>query len=178
MRKVAFLDRDGTINVDHGYVHKPEDWEFTEQAIEALGKLQQAGFALAVVTNQSGIGRGRYSMADVERVHRHLRDCLGEQDIQLDAVAFCPHTPDDDCLCRKPRTGMADQIAAELNASIDFPASWTIGDKPSDVGFGKGLGTNTGLIRGPHWQPGELIEQPNLIGNSLHEIVEAILAGA
>lgn len=173
--KVAFLDRDGTINVDHGYVYRVEDWQFTERAVDAIRLLREAGFAVAVVTNQSGIAAGHYSQDDLQRLHHHLHDELAKAGTQVDALASCPHGSAENCDCRKPRTGMIRQIEAVLGKPIDFAASWTIGDKPADVGFGRGLGTQTALLRSRYWNKAELSDQPNLIADSLYEAVMQIL---
>jgi D-glycero-D-manno-heptose 1,7-bisphosphate phosphatase len=173
MKKVVFLDRDGTINVDHGYVYRVSDWEFVEKAPEALKKLQDAGFKLAVVTNQSGIGRGYYALDDMHALHEHMRSELQKEGVTIDALAFCPHDPDLDCECRKPAPGMARQIEEQLG-EIDYAASWTIGDKDKDIEFGKGLGTKTALIRSKYWQEDELSLKPDILVDSLFEAATAI----
>lgn len=174
--KVAFLDRDGTINVDHGYVSRIEDWELTDHAAEAIILLRDAGFRIAVVTNQSGIAAKMYLESEMHILHAHMRRELAKAGAAVDAIAYCPHARDGDCKCRKPRTGMADQIAAQLNHSIDDDRSWTIGDKPSDVGFGAALGTRTAIIRSRHWSDDELEVQPTLIVESLFEAARRIVA--
>ena len=172
--KVVFLDRDGTINVDHGYVYHVDDWELTDDAAEAIAMLQSAGFRLAVVTNQSGIASGKYSKSDVDRLHDHMLGELALAGATIDAIAVCPHASDDDCDCRKPKTGMAAQIAAQLNQPIDYERSWTIGDKLSDVGFGAALGTSTALIRSRYWDVDALNVKPTLIVDSLFGAAEQI----
>ncbi len=119
-RKVVFLDRDGTINVDRGFVHRIEDWEFVPSATEALMLLRNAGFQLAVVTNQSGIGAKLYTASEVERLHAHMCQELEAVGLELDVVAFCPHSQDDNCDCRKPRVAMAQVVAAKLAHLIDY----------------------------------------------------------
>lgn len=173
MKKVVFLDRDGTINVDLGYVHKVEDWKFTARAPEALKKLQDVGFALAVVTNQSAIGEGLYDEAAVKELHAHMVEQLALAGVTLAAIAYCSHALAESCNCRKPETGMSDMVEDEIGA-IDYAASWMIGDKPKDVSFGKRLGMQTALIRSRYWQDGELEEQPDMIVGSLFKAVEKI----
>lgn len=153
--KVVFLDRDGTINVDHGYVHRREDWEFTEHAVDALRWLRQAGFALAVVSNQSGIATGRYTRADVDALQRFVTKLLDDAGVRIDAWAFCPHAAAEDCPCRKPRTGMVRDIERHLDEPIDFARSWTIGDKPSDVLFGAASNMRTVLLTSRYWSPAD-----------------------
>ncbi len=126
---MAFLDRDGTINVDRGYVHRIDDWEFTPGCVEALGALRTLGFQLAVVTNQSGIAAGKYTVEHARRLHEHMCYELSLSGVHVSAVVYCPHATDACCECRKPRTGMARQVEAILGLPIDYAASWTIGDK-------------------------------------------------
>ncbi|MDD5110303.1 MAG: HAD family hydrolase [Patescibacteria group bacterium] len=173
MQPVIFLDRDGVINVDHGYVHRVEDWEFTPQAVEALQMLQQYGFALAIATNQSGIGHHRYPAADMHAVNRHMVNLLAPHGITIAAIAFCPHRRDGDCTCRKPKTGMTEQIERQLGP-IDYPRSWSVGDKLADIEFGRALGTHRALIRSRYWQESDLKEKPDCIVNSLFEAAKII----
>lgn len=173
MTTVAFLDRDGTINVHDPYVHRTDQWKFTPRAIDGLKMLQQAGFALAVVTNQGGIGHELYTLEDMQRVHAFMEAELAKHGITLSVIAYCPHRKDAGCDCRKPKTGMAKQIEAKIGP-IDYPASWTIGDKTADLGFGKTLGTHTALIRSEYWKEAELTEKPDIIVHSLYDASLAI----
>jgi D-glycero-D-manno-heptose 1,7-bisphosphate phosphatase len=167
--RIIFLDRDGTINIDHGYVYRVQEWEFTDRAVEALGMLRACGYGLAVVTNQAGISRGFYQQTDVDALHRHLTSVLRTSGIELDAIALCPHRPDGGCDCRKPLTGMARQIESQLQQPIDYARSWTIGDKISDLEFGAKLGTKTALIRSQYWQEDAIRNRPSLIVDSLYD---------
>lgn len=175
-RAVIFLDRDGTLNVDKGFVHRREDWEFTDRAVEALRGLRDAGYALAVVTNQSGVGRGYFGLEDVLVLHEYVRQQLARQGVKLDAIAICPHAPDDGCDCRKPRTGMARQIEAQLGEPVAYERSWVIGDKLSDLRFGQALGVRVALLRSRYWDEDQLPAPPTLIADSLYESAQAILA--
>jgi D-glycero-D-manno-heptose 1,7-bisphosphate phosphatase len=167
VRKVVFLDRDGTINVDRGYVARIDDWEFAPGAIAGLKLLRSAGYSLAVVTNQSGIARGYYTADDVSKLHAHMLALLAAEGVALDAVACCPHAPDEHCGCRKPLTGMARQVEAQIAETIDTAGSWTIGDKPADVQFGASLGTRTVLLESRYWTAGEFDAAPTHIAASL-----------
>ena len=178
MQKVAFLDRDGTINIDHGYVHQIHEWEFCKGAIDAIAMLRDAGYAVAVVTNQSGIGRGLFKAADVEQLHKHALSQMADAGAMVDAIAYCPHAPQEECDCRKPRTGLADAIQAALGRPIDYGASWVIGDRPSDIGFGRRLGTRCGLIRSRYWDANTLTVCPDIFGDSLHEIAKNITSNS
>ena len=177
-RKVVFVDRDGTINVDHVYVSRPEDWEFVHGAPEAIKLLRDAGYSIALVTNQSGIGRGLIERSDFWALHGHVQQLLAQCGTCIDAVAVCPHMPSACCSCRKPLTGMATQIEAALGEPIDYPESWMIGDKITDVQFGQALGTSTALIRSRYWNPTGLDVSPVLLADSLDEAARAIAADA
>jgi D-glycero-D-manno-heptose 1,7-bisphosphate phosphatase len=158
-RKAAFLDRDGVINIDHGYVSRWEDFAFVPGAVDALRRLQAAGYALVIVTNQSGVARGYYDEAAVQALHEALRDDLARQGVTLDAVAYCPHLPDApvaryalDCDCRKPAPGMILRSARALG--IDLAASLMFGDKASDIEAGRVAGVGRCLRLAKNGQPG------------------------
>ncbi|HET6303483.1 MAG TPA: D-glycero-beta-D-manno-heptose 1,7-bisphosphate 7-phosphatase [Myxococcota bacterium] len=131
MRPFVFLDRDGTLVADRGYTHRVEDYALLPGVPEALRRLARAGFALAVVTNQSGIGRGYYGEDDFHAFQRHLAADLARQGVVLEASFFCPHLPEAGCACRKPAPGMLERARRELGA--DLARSWVIGDHRSDV---------------------------------------------
>ena len=138
MKRAAFLDRDGVINVDTGYVGQVDRFRLIPGAAAGLKLLADAGYLLVVVTNQSGIARGYYTQADFAAVTRHMLAELAAQGVTIAHVACCPHRPDGDCLCRKPRPGMILDSAARLN--IDVSRSVLIGDKPSDIAAGDNAG--------------------------------------
>ncbi len=175
-RKVVFLDRDGTLNVDHGFVHRIDEWEFTDRAPEAVKRLRDAGYAIALVTNQSGIARGYYTLEDVRRLHEWMRQRLDTLQATIDAIAICPHLPDDDCQCRKPHTAMAEQIEQTLGQAIDYPLSWVVGDKLADLQFGIALGTHTALIESDYWRPSDLVTHPDIIAETLYQAAGEILS--
>lgn len=137
MNKAIFLDRDGTINVEKHYLHKIEDFEFLPGVMEGLKMLQNAGYLLVVVTNQSGIGRGYYTEEDFLLLNEWMVNELKENGVDISRVYFCPHLPDatvekyrKDCECRKPKLGMYIQAMRDLN--IDLSSSFAIGDKIRD----------------------------------------------
>jgi D-glycero-D-manno-heptose 1,7-bisphosphate phosphatase len=145
LRKAAFLDRDGVINKDRAYVHRWEDFEFVPGAVEGMRRLQQAGYALVIVTNQSGLARGYFSEEQYQALTRALLAELARQGVQVDAVYHCPHHPKGsvphlatDCDCRKPAPGMILQAARELGLSL--ADSILIGDKPSDMEAARAAG--------------------------------------
>ncbi len=141
MKKAVFLDRDGIINIDKSYVYKIEDFEFNEGVFEVLRYLKRLGYLLFIVTNQSGIGRGYYSESDFLKLTNWMLDEFKFQGIDIQRVYYCPHSPESNCLCRKPKIGMFEKAFSEY--SIDKKNSWMIGDKPSDIKAGKKAGLST-----------------------------------
>ena len=131
MARAFFLDRDGTINEDRGYVHAIEQFVFLPGAVEAIKMINRHGFLAVVVTNQSGIGRGYYSVKDMEYLHGHVSRRLACYGARIDAWYWCPHHPADGCQCRKPRPGLLLKAARELG--IDLAGSCLAGDGISDV---------------------------------------------
>lgn len=175
--RVVFLDRDGTLNrANKGeFVFRVKDWQWLPGAQGACKRLQAAGYSLAVVTNQGGIGHGMYNEADMRVVNEHMAAQLAESGVFLAAVVSCPHRRDAGCDCRKPAPGMAQQVE-NVVGPIDYAASWAVGDKPSDVGFGRALGARTALLRSRHWLEAELTVRPDIIVDSLREAADFILS--
>ena len=146
MTSAVFLDRDGVINVDHGYVSTWERFEFLPGVPDALRALQDAGYLLIVVSNQSGIGRGYYCEADVESLNQVIAQHLGSTvGVTLSGFYHCPHHPTEaegefrrQCDCRKPAPGMIRQ--AVLDHGIDLKTSLLVGDKDSDIEAGRAAG--------------------------------------
>lgn len=137
MEKAVFLDRDGTINVEKHYIYKIEDFEFLPGALEGLRLLQDAGYLLIIITNQSGIGRGYYTEDDFWHLNEWMVDKMKETGIRVNKIYYCPHHPDAcvdkyrmTCMCRKPSLGMYKQAIADFN--INIARSWAIGDKIRD----------------------------------------------
>jgi len=172
-RKAVLLDRDGTINVDTGAVHHVTDFRFVDGAVEALGILQDAGFALAVVTNQAAVADGRLSAEELGAIHGHMRNELESFGVHLDAIAHCPHRSDAGCPCRKPRPGLLKEIEHQIGV-IDCRRSWMVGDKESDIGFGRNSGLQTSLIRSRYWDSDTLTVEPDRIVNSLLDFAQSI----
>ena len=139
---VVFLDRDGTINIDTGYVSKPEDLHLIPGVAQAIGDIRRAGLAVFVVTNQSAIGRGKATVEDVERTNAEMLKQLtaADPDAKIDRILYCPHRPSDGCNCRKPLTGMFTELPEEMRADVDIQNSFMVGDKCSDLDFGLNLG--------------------------------------
>ncbi len=140
--KTVFLDRDGVINKDIGYVYKIEDFEFIEGVFASFKYLKKKGFHLIIVTNQSGIGRGYYTEQDFNNLNDWMLRKFKAQSIDILDVFYCPHQPKDHCLCRKPKTAMFE--AADAKYKIDKINSWMIGDKENDIEAAHNFGiTNT-----------------------------------
>lgn len=138
----VFLDRDGVINKDKGYVSQIDDFEFIDGSIEAMQLLKQHGYLLVVITNQSGIARGYYTEDDFMTLTEWMDWSLADRGVDLDGIYFCPHHPEkgiadykQNCSCRKPNTGMLDSAGEELD--IDFTNSYLVGDKLSDIQAGQ-----------------------------------------
>ena len=133
MKKAAFFDRDGTINVDVGYLHREEDLIFRPHTIDYIKKYNDLKWLVIVITNQSGIARGMFTEADVNRLHAYMNRCLlKEYGAHIDAFYFCPHLPEISgrCPCRKPSPGLFLQAAKEWN--IDLSRSVSFGDSQRD----------------------------------------------
>ena len=127
--KAVFLDRDGTINVDYGYVYQKEKLQFTEGALEGLKMLYEAGYLLIIVTNQSGIARGYFTLNEMETFHEFMLQQLEENGITISKIYYCPHL--EGCNCRKPKLEMFYKARDEFE--IDFERSYAIGDKLRDL---------------------------------------------
>ncbi|MDU1572088.1 MAG: D-glycero-beta-D-manno-heptose 1,7-bisphosphate 7-phosphatase [Pantoea sp.] len=176
----VFLDRDGTLNVDHGYVHEIDNFQFIDGAIEALQELKKMGFALVLITNQSGIARGMFSEDQFMQLTEWMDWSLADRDVDLDGIYFCPHLPDapveayrQACDCRKPHPGML--LSAQKHLDIDMAASYMVGDKTEDVLAGKaaGVGTNV-LVRSGKPVTAEWEAAADWVLNSIAELPDAI----
>jgi D-glycero-D-manno-heptose 1,7-bisphosphate phosphatase len=147
-RPAVFLDRDGTINEEVGYLSDPEKVVLIPGAAEALIRLKAAGFKLIVLTNQSGVARGYFTARELAEVNMRLDSMLAEKGAAVDAYYYCPHHPKHgemvDCDCRKPKTGMVDTAAREHG--IDLARSYFVGDKRTDVQLGKNAGGKSILV--------------------------------
>jgi len=145
-KRAVFLDRDGTIVEDPGFLHEPEKVKLLPGAAAAIRRLNDAGYLAIVVTNQSGIARGRFTVADYEAVQQRLGALLAAQGARLDGAYFCPHHPQftGPCDCRKP--GLKLFRDAQAAFDIDFAQSWWVGDRLSDVQPARALGGHGVLV--------------------------------
>jgi D-glycero-D-manno-heptose 1,7-bisphosphate phosphatase len=151
--KLVILDRDGVINFDsEQFIKSPSEWRPIPGSIEAIARLNQTGYRIAVATNQSGIGRGLFDMATLNAINDKMMEMVFRQGGRIDALFFCPHTADENCNCRKPRTGMLEEIAARFHADLrgvpsigdslkDLQAAEAVGAQPILVLTGKGAKT-------------------------------------
>lgn len=131
MNRAVFIDRDGVLNIDKGYVYAKDDFEFTRNAPEAIRLLNHAGYQVIVISNQSGVGRGFYTEEDIAQLHHYVQLELANYGARIDGFYYCPHHPKDMCDCRKPSPKLV--LQAALDFGIDLTASWFIGDKESDI---------------------------------------------
>nr|WP_249215854.1 D-glycero-beta-D-manno-heptose 1,7-bisphosphate 7-phosphatase [Citrobacter sp. JGM124] len=146
-----FLDRDGTINVDHGYVYEVDRFEFIDGVIDAMRELKEMGFVLVLVTNQSGIARGLFTEADFENLTEWMDWSLADRGVDLDGIYYCPHHPDGTvesfsqvCDCRKPQPGML--LSARDFLHIDMASSYMVGDKIEDMQAAKAAQVGTKVL--------------------------------
>ncbi len=186
-RPAVFLDRDGTICEEVGYLSRPEQLQLIKGSAEAICLLNRANIRVVVTTNQSGVARGYFTEEDVRAVHQRLEALLAAQGARVDAIYYCPHHPDKgegqyrvDCECRKPRPGMLRQAARDL--PIDLSHSYVVGDKLSDIQLGREGGLHTCLVlTGYGEQEKERIEKgetsikPDFVAQDLHQAVNWIL---
>ena len=148
--KAVFLDRDGTINVDYGYVHQIDDFHFIDGVIDALLQLKKKGYLLVLVTNQSGIARGYFSEEQFLQLTEWFDWSLADRGVDFDGIYYCPHHPEgqgeyrEDCDCRKPKAGMFTQAIADLN--IDPSQSIMVGDKLEDLLAAENAGVKTKIL--------------------------------
>ncbi len=181
MKPAVFLDRDGTLVVERGYLCRPEDVELIPGAARALRKLAGAGFLRVVVTNQSGVARGYFGPGAVAEVHGAIRGLLRAEGADVDGWYVCPHHPEftGPCECRKPGTGLLERAARELG--IDLARSWVVGDKVSDVELARRAGCRAALVRTGYGRQAEAElaasgRLPGIVADHLEEAVERILA--
>ena len=144
-RQFVVLDRDGTIIAERHYLSDPLEIEFLPGAVQGLRQMGAMGLGLVVVTNQSAVGRGFFDEAHLDLIHRRLCALLKAEGIRLEGIYFCPHRPDMGCPCRKPKPGLIERAASELD--FDLEASFVIGDKPADIEMGRQVRATTFLVR-------------------------------
>lgn len=178
--KLIILDRDGVVNFDSDqFIKSPEEWKPIPGSLEAIARLNQAGFRVVLATNQSGVGRGLFDMAMLNAIHDKMHKALAQAGARVDALFFCPHAADSDCGCRKPKPGMFQEIGVRFNVSLDgvpcigdslrdLEAAAAVGGQPILVLSGKGLATK---------EKGGLPEN-TLVFDDLNEAVRHVIQNA
>lgn len=175
--KLIILDRDGVINHDSDdFIKSPDEFIPLPGSLEAISRLNKAGYTVAVATNQSGIARGYYTLETLQKMHDKLTSMLEKRGGHVDYIAYCPHGPEDNCDCRKPRTGMYHSIAQHFNVSLrDVPV---IGDSLRDLQAAKAVGAKPYLVRTGKGER-TIIQGDGLEGvpvyNDLAAVVDALL---
>ncbi|AEG91634.1 D-glycero-beta-D-manno-heptose 1,7-bisphosphate 7-phosphatase [Ramlibacter tataouinensis] len=143
--KLVILDRDGTINADSDeFVKSPEEWQPLPGALEAIARLNHAGWHVAIASNQSGLGRGLFDVAQLNAMHAKMHKLLAAHGGRIDAVFYCPHTPDDHCHCRKPLPGLFEQIGERFG--VELKGTPAVGDSLRDVQAGAAVGCEPHLV--------------------------------
>ncbi len=179
-RRALFVDRDGTLNPDPGYLKDPARLELFRGVGDALRLVHDHGELVVCVTNQSGVERGFYTAEDVGRIHARLNELLAREKTRVDAFYFCPHHPDRGCACRKPGTQLFERAREELG--LDLARSAIVGDRWLDIEAGRRLGLLTALVKNPGHEQAverELAEhgcQPDLTAHSFAGAVARVLA--
>jgi len=172
MNRAVFFDRDGTIAKDVNYCRRPEDFVLFPEAAKVIKKLNKCGFKVIIITNQSGIARGYFDEEVLNRIHKKMQEELARKCAYIDGVYYCPHHPDDNCECRKPKPALVLQAARDLN--IDLEQSFVVGDLQKDMELGKVAGCKTILIGGPSPTESDGVT-PDAIVASLAAVSDAIL---
>ena len=163
--KAVFLDRDGTIARDVNYCRRVEDFEILPSVPEAIKLLNENGFKVVVITNQSGIARGYFTEETLAQIHQRMREKLAKHGTKVDAIYYCPHHPGDRCECRKPKTALFGRATEELD--INLSHSFVIGDTQMDIGAGKTLGCKTVLVTTGPKKGNDVIDPPDYIAVNL-----------
>ncbi|MGC8761831.1 MAG: D-glycero-alpha-D-manno-heptose-1,7-bisphosphate 7-phosphatase [Bryobacteraceae bacterium] len=145
MKPCIFFDRDGTLIEERNYLSDPDQVVLIPGAAEAVRLARGAGYLTVVLTNQSGVGRGYFTLEDVERVNARMLELLLREGAEIDGIYVCPHAPEEGCGCRKPRTGLVERAARELG--IDVGASWMVGDKAADLELARNAGMRGVLVQ-------------------------------
>lgn len=184
-RKAVFIDRDGTISDEVGYVNHPSRLRLLPRSAEAIRLLNESGWLVVVITNQSGVARGYFTEAVLAETNEVMRVALAAAGARIDALYFCPHHPTvgaepyrQDCDCRKPKPGLILQAAAELD--IDLGQSWMVGDRYGDIALAHAAGVRSALVltgygRGEwEYQRESWTRPPDLVAEDLFDAVKEI----
>ena len=189
MKRAVFIDRDGTISEEVGYINHPSRFRLFPYSAPAIKKLNDNGWVAIVITNQAGVARGYFSEDLITQVHQKMRQDLERHNAQLDAIFYCAHHPTvgeppyrADCNCRKPKPGLVQRAATELDVELD--QSWMVGDRYSDIQLARNAGLRSAFVLSGYgrgeWehQRTSWKQQPDLVAENLLEAVEAIVGDA
>ncbi|MCB2200638.1 D-glycero-beta-D-manno-heptose 1,7-bisphosphate 7-phosphatase [bacterium] len=143
--RLILLDRDGTLIVEKDYLNSPDGVDLIEGAASAVSSLREMGHRVVLITNQSGVARGYFTVETVEHIHRRIEELLSVHGAVLDGVYYCPHGPEDGCNCRKPNSGMLQQAAKDTGLPLETAV--VVGDKPADIEAAKRVGATAVLVR-------------------------------
>jgi D-glycero-D-manno-heptose 1,7-bisphosphate phosphatase len=178
-RPAIFLDRDGTITEEVGYLNHLSRFRLLDGVASAIRRLNESQLPVVVVTNQSGVGRGYFPEQLVRDVHERMKAELSDAGAHVEGVYYCPHVSADDCECRKPKPGMLQQAAREL--ALDLSRSFVVGDRHADVELAHVVGARSILVRSGYgegelaWHAKNWQRQPDLVAADLSEAVEWVL---
>jgi D-glycero-D-manno-heptose 1,7-bisphosphate phosphatase len=186
MNRAVFIDRDGTLSEEVGYINHPERFRLFPYAGQAIKYLNENGWLAIVTTNQAGVARGYFAEALIETVHQGMRDELQKTGARLDAIYYCAHHPSVgeppyrlDCDCRKPKPGLITRAASDFD--IDLKNSWMVGDRYSDIQLARNAGVKSAFVLSGYgkgeWehQRQSWTQQPDMVGNDLLEVVMNIV---
>lgn len=168
--RAIFLDRDGTMAIDVPYCSRPEDFELFPNTARAIKLLNEHDYKVIVITNQSGVARGYFTEDTLGRIHQKMLGKLAEEGARIDGIYYCPHHPNDNCECRKPKPKMVMQAVSEHD--IDLKQSFMVGDKPLDIQLGKNVGCRTVLIPA---NTGETEVEPGSPDYTASDLLQAVL---
>lgn len=180
--KLIILDRDGVINQDSpNYIKSPKEWTPLPNSLEAIAQLTQAGFTVAVATNQSGVGRGLYTEAVLEQIHNKMNTLVEQQGGKIAAIFYCPHSPEDNCSCRKPKAGLFEQAAFFFKTDFQHTPVIAIGDSLRDLQAAQKAKCQPVLVLTGNGEKTQAKLTPELLNTpvfaSLAEATEALLSG-
>ncbi|MBI5885262.1 MAG: HAD family hydrolase [Deltaproteobacteria bacterium] len=173
--EAVFLDRDGTINIDTGYLGDPADVRLIDGAAQAIKRLNEAGVKAIVISNQSGVNRGIFNEAALAKVNERLIELLAASGARLDGAYYCPHRPDEGCRCRKPATGLVEAAAAEHG--VEISRGFVVGDKAIDIELGRNLGVRAVLVLtgNGHAELEKVSPLPDYVAKDLADAIDWIL---
>lgn len=177
--KLIILDRDGVINKEsRDYIKTPDEWQPIPGSLEAIAKFNKAGYTVVVATNQSGVARGYCTLETLEAIHNKLHDAVAKLGGRIQKIYFCPHGPNDGCNCRKPKTGLCEQIAADLYIDLNTVQPIFVGDSMRDFELANATGCRFFLVIGPHGDGLETLHKLTPAQKNLVTIVEDLAAVA